>query len=53
MLCDDQFTHMIPVPPAEPPEINAFTKITRLTFLQAQDEQVSTTPKNLCTVMFH
>ena len=42
-LCDDHSTHMVPVPPAEPLEINAFTKITRLTFLQTQDEQVSNT----------
>ena len=45
MLCDDQSTHMVPVPPAELPEINAFTTITRLTFLQTQDEQVSNTYK--------
>ena len=44
-LCDDQLTHMVPVPPAELPEINAFTTITRLTFLQTQDEQISNTCK--------
>ena len=36
---------MVLIPPAEPPEINTFTTITRLTFLQTQDEQVS----NTCT----
>ena len=36
---------MIPVPPAEPPEINAFTTITRLIFSQAQNKQVSSTHK--------
>ena len=40
-LCDDQLTHMVPIPPAEPPEINTFTTIARLTFLQTQDVQVS------------
>ena len=44
-LCNDKLTHMIPVPPAEPPEINTFTTITRLTFLQAKDGQVSNTHK--------
>ena len=34
---------MVPVTPAEQPEINTFTTITRLTFLQTQDEQVSYT----------
>ena len=34
---------MIPIPAAEPPEINAFTTITRLTFLQTQNEQISNT----------
>ena len=43
VLCDDQLTHMVPVPPAELPEINAFTTSTRLTVLQAQDKQVSNT----------
>ena len=32
---------MIPIPPAEAPEINAFTTIARLTVLQTQNEQVS------------
>ena len=36
---------MVPVPPAELPEINTFTTITRLTFLQTQDEEVSNTHK--------
>ena len=44
-LCNDQLTNMVPIPPAETPEINAFTTITRLTFLQTQNEQVS----NTCT----
>ena len=43
-LCDDQSTNMV-VLPAEPPETNAFTTITRLPFLQAQDEQVINTCK--------
>ena len=47
-LCDNQLTHMVPAPPAEPLEINAFT--TRLTFLQGQDEQVN---NNLCTIAYH
>ena len=37
--------HMVPISPAEPPDINAFTTIARLTFLQTQNEQVS----NICT----
>ena len=44
-LCKDHSTHMVPIPPAEPPESNAFTTIVRLTFLQSQDEQVSNTCK--------
>ena len=44
-LCDDQLTHMIPIPPAELPEIKAFPTITRLAFLQTKNEQVS----NTCT----
>ena len=31
-LCNDQLTHMVPIPPAEPPEINAFITTARLTF---------------------
>ena len=34
---------MIPIPPAEPPEINIFTTNARLTFLQMQNEQFSDT----------
>ena len=34
---------MVPVPPAELPEINAFATITRYIFLQTQDGQVSNT----------
>ena len=34
-LCDDQSAHMVPLPQSELPEINAFTTITRLKFLQA------------------
>ena len=41
MLCDDDSAHMVPLPPAELQEINAFTTITRLTLLQAQHGQVS------------
>ena len=44
-LCDDQSTDMVQVPPAELPEINAITTITRLTFLQTQDEQANNTHK--------
>ena len=28
VLCDDQSAHMVPLPPAELPEINAFATIT-------------------------
>ena len=42
-LCDDQSTHMVPVPPAELPEINAFTTVTKLIFLQDHDMQVINT----------
>ena len=41
MLGNDQLTHMVPIPPAEPQEIDTFAKIAILTFLQAQNEQVS------------
>ena len=44
-LCDDHTTHMVPIPPAELPEIKAFTTIIRLIVLQTQNEQVS----NTCT----
>ena len=37
VLCDHHLAHMVPLPPAELPEMNAFTTITRITFLQAQD----------------
>ena len=40
-LGDDQSAHMVPLPPAEPPEINAFAKITRLAPLKAQDGPIS------------
>ena len=41
---------MLPLPPAEPPEINAFTTITRLTLQQAQDGQISDNHKQpLCS----
>ena len=43
VLCYDHLTHMVPIPPAELPKINAFTTIARLTFLQTQDEQVTNT----------
>ena len=45
-LYDEQLIHMVPVPPAELPEMNTFTTITRLTFFQTQDEQVSNTCKH-------
>ena len=41
MLYDDQVAHMVPLPPAELPEINAFITITKYTLLQAQDGQIS------------
>ena len=44
-LCDDQSTHMVPLPPAKLPEINTFAAITRLTFLQTQDEPVNNSHK--------
>ena len=44
-LCDDQSAHMVPLLTDEPPEINAFATITRLTFLQAQDGQISNNHK--------
>ena len=44
-LCNDQVTHMVPIPPTEPPEINAFTTIAKLTFLQTQNVQISNTDK--------
>ena len=40
-LCDDQSTHMVPFPPPEPPEINVFMTVARLTLLQSQDGQIS------------
>ena len=40
-LCDDQSAHMVPLPPAEMPPINAFMTIRRLTLLQAQDGKIS------------
>ena len=36
---------MVPVPLAEPREFNAFTTITRLTFLQILNEQVNSSHK--------
>ena len=42
---------MVPIPPAEPQEIDAFTKIARKTILQTQNEQVINTPTHLCTVI--
>ena len=43
VLCDDHLTHMVPISTAQPPETSTFTTITRLTFLQTQDEEVSNT----------
>ena len=34
---------MVPIPPAEPLEINAFKTIARLTFLQMQREHINST----------
>ena len=42
-LCHNHSICIIPIPPAEPPETNAFTTITILTFLQTQDEEDSDT----------
>ena len=33
-LYNDKLTHMVPITPAEPPEIDTFTTVARLTFLQ-------------------
>ena len=38
-LCDDKLAHMVPLPPADPPAINAYMTIPRLTLLQGQDRQ--------------
>ena len=46
-LCDDHSAHVVSLPPAEPPEINAFTTITKLTLLQEQDGQISDNCKQL------
>ena len=49
-LCNDMTVHMIPLPPAELCEINAYTTIARLTFSQAQNEHLTIPAHNLCTV---
>ena len=38
-LCDGKLAHIIPLPPAEPPTIDAYVTIPRVTLLQAQDRQ--------------
>ena len=40
-LSDDQSAHMVPLPPFELPEMNAFMTITRLTSFQAQNGHIS------------
>ena len=40
-LCDDQSAHMVPLPPAELPEINTFTTLTKITLIQTQDGQIT------------
>ena len=40
-LCEHQSPHMVLLPPAELPEINASMIITTLTLLQAQNGQIS------------
>ena len=37
----DHTAQIVPFPPANLPETNAFTTVMRLTFLQAQDGQIS------------
>ena len=47
---------MVPIPPAESPEVNVVIKIARLTFLQTQTEQVSNTltqPMSINTQTVH
>ena len=43
-LCNDPEAHMVPIPPAEPLDINAFKIIARPTFFQTQNEQINNTP---------
>ena len=38
-LCDDKVAHMVPLPPAEPPTINAYMTIQRVTVLQNQESE--------------
>ena len=40
-FCNDPVIHMVPIPPAEPPGINALKTIARLTCLQTQNEQIN------------
>ena len=42
-LHNDSAVHMVPIPPAEPYEINAFKTIPRLIFLQTHNEQINST----------
>ena len=47
----NQLTYIVPIPPAEPPEIDAFTTVARLIFLETQNELVRTPTHNLCMVI--
>ena len=49
-LCNDSAVHMVPIPPAEPLEINAVNTIARLTLSQTQNEHINSTIHNLHTV---
>ena len=42
-LCNDPTIHMVPLPPAEPLEVNVFETIARLSFSETQKEHVSNT----------
>ena len=42
-LCNDLIVHVVPLPPAEPLEFNAFKTIARLPFAESQLEHVSNT----------
>ena len=42
-LCNEPTAHMVPLPPAEPSDVNAFETIARLTFSQVQNEHFNNT----------
>ena len=44
-------THMVPIPPPEPPKINAFTSIARLIFYKLKMIKSVIPTHNLCTVI--